>query len=148
LRQIGMQLHTSTVARLSLGAALIVLAGGEAQRMAAADQGSIDRGKYLVENVVMCWRCHTPQTENGDYDRSQWLLGAPIRKQPTYNEPNWALRSPRIAGSPPGTDDQIITLLTTGIARTGRPPNPPMPRFHMTRMDAEAVLAYLKSLPR
>jgi len=140
-----MQSHT-TVAQLTLGAALIVFAGSKLIA-AAADQASIDRGKYIVENVAMCWRCHTPQNDNGDYDRSQWLLGAPIRKRPTYNEPNWALRSPRIAGSPPGTDQQIITLLTTGIARTGKPPSPPMLQFHMTRMDAEAVLAYLKSLP-
>ena len=26
------------------------------------------------------------------------------------------------------------------------PPRDPMPRFHMTRADAESVLAYLKSL--
>ena len=40
----------------------------------------------------------------------------------------------------------MITLLTTGIWVTGKPLRPPMPRFHMTRADAEAVLAYLKSL--
>jgi hypothetical protein len=52
----------------------------------------------------------------------------------------------RRPGLPPGTDAEIITLLTTSIARGGQPLRPPMPRFHMTRVDAEAVLAYLKSL--
>jgi hypothetical protein len=28
------------------------------------------------------------------------------------------------------------------------PPNPPMPPFRMTRADAEAVLAYLKTLSK
>jgi len=37
-------------------------------------------------------------------------------------------------------------LLTTSVWRNGKTPRPPMPRFHMTREDAEAVVAYLKSL--
>jgi len=56
------------------------------------------------------------------------------------------VRAPRIAGSPPDTNEDFIRLMTTGIARTGKPPNPPRPDFRMTRADAEAVLAYLKSL--
>jgi len=40
----------------------------------------------------------------------------------------------------------MITLLTTGIWIDGKPLRDPMPKFHMTRADAEAVLAYLKSL--
>jgi mono/diheme cytochrome c family protein len=40
----------------------------------------------------------------------------------------------------------MITLLTTGIWITGKPLKDPMPKFHMTPADAEAVLAYLKSL--
>jgi hypothetical protein len=36
--------------------------------------------------------------------------------------------------------------MMTGISRTGRPPRPPMPQFRLTRPDAEAVLAYLKSI--
>jgi mono/diheme cytochrome c family protein len=40
----------------------------------------------------------------------------------------------------------MITLLTTEIWTTGKPLRSPMPEFHMTRADAEAVLAYLKSI--
>jgi hypothetical protein len=53
---------------------------------------------------------------------------------------------PRLAGRPPGTDEEFVRLLTTGVSRTGLPLNPPMPQFRMTRSDAEAVLAYLKSV--
>ena len=106
----------------------------------------IERGKYIVENVAMCERCHTPRDENGNPDRSNWLKGGPVQMMQTYPTPTWATREPRIAGAPPGTDEQFITLLTTGISRTGAPPNLPMPPFRMTRQDAEAVLAYLKSL--
>jgi mono/diheme cytochrome c family protein len=108
----------------------------------------VARGKYIVESVAMCELCHTPRDEHGNPDRSHWLLGGPAQLRPAYPAPNWAIVEPRLAGSPPGTDAEFIKLLTTGISRTGLPPNPPMPPFRMTREDAEAVLAYLKSFPR
>jgi mono/diheme cytochrome c family protein len=109
---------------------------------------AIERGRYIVENVAMCELCHTPRTESGEPDKGHWLGGGPTQLRPAYPSPYWTQIEPRIAGRPPGTDADFIKLLTTGISRTGMPPNPPMPPFRMTRADAEAVLAYLKSLPR
>jgi mono/diheme cytochrome c family protein len=106
----------------------------------------VARGEYIVEDLVRCAQCHTPMDENGKRDASRALMGGPLQLRPTYPSPNWALRAPRIAGRPPGTDDDFIKLMMTGIARTGHQPDPPMPTFHMTRDDAESVLAYLKSL--
>jgi hypothetical protein len=40
----------------------------------------------------------------------------------------------------------VIRLLTTGIGRNGSPPDPPMPLFRMSTADAEAIVAYLRSL--
>ncbi len=40
----------------------------------------------------------------------------------------------------------MVTLLTTSISRSGKPLRASMPRFHMIRSDAEAVVTYLKSL--
>ena len=123
------------------GAALLVLA------RVAAPETPLERGPYLVRTIGGCGRCHTPRDENGNPERSNWLMGGPVQLKQSYPTPTWAAREPRIAGAPPGTDEQFITLLTTGISRTGAPPNLPMPPFRMTRPDAEAVLAYLKSLP-
>jgi mono/diheme cytochrome c family protein len=109
---------------------------------------AIERGRYIVESVAMCELCHTPRTESGEPDKGHWLGGGPTQLRPAYPSPYWTQIEPRIAGRPPGTDADFIKLLTTGISRTGMPPNPPMPPFRMTRADAEAVLAYLKSLPR
>jgi mono/diheme cytochrome c family protein len=106
----------------------------------------IARGKYIVEGVAACADCHTPRDKNGEIDRTRWLAGAPVFLQPAETLPGWAIVAPRLAGLPPGSDAAIITLLTTGMWRDGKPPRQPMPRFHMTRGDAEAVLAYLKSL--
>lgn len=106
----------------------------------------IARGKYLVEGVAACGNCHTPRGADGEPDRARWLEGAPLFLQPAQPTPNWPLVAPRLAGLPPGSDAAIITLLTTGIWTDGKHLRQPMPRFHMTRSDAEAVLAYLKSL--
>lgn len=141
--------------RLSLTALLLLWAYAsqptkaqvKARNSGNRDQELIERGRYIVENVAMCERCHTPRDEQGNADRRRWLKGGPVQLEPTYPAPSWAKIEPRIAGTPPGTDAEFITLLTTGIARTHQPPNPPMPPFRMTRGDAEAVLAYLKSLP-
>ena len=59
---------------------------------------------------------------------------------------NWPLQAPRLAGAPPGTDAEMVTLLTTGIWNDGKYLRPPMPQFRLSRQDAEAVVAYLKSL--
>ena len=128
-------------------AAFILLAADRVQLTYAQETkvtGDAERGKYIVESVAMCERCHTPRNQAGETDFSKRLHGAPIL-QPV---PGWASYAPRLAGTPPGTDDEFIRLLTTGISRTGSPPRQPMPPFRMTRPDAEAVLAYLKSLRR
>jgi mono/diheme cytochrome c family protein len=106
----------------------------------------INRGRYLVEGVAVCGRCHTPIDETGRPDRTKWLMGASVQIRPSGPAPEWAVVAPRLAGLPPGIDAEFVTLLTTGISRNGGQPRPPMPRFQMTRADAAAVPAYLKSL--
>jgi mono/diheme cytochrome c family protein len=106
----------------------------------------IARGKYIVEGLAACGDCHTPRNGDGTIDRNKWLAGAPVFYEPAQNVPGWAISAPRIAGLPPGRDAEVITLLTTAVWRDGKTPRPPMPRFHMTHEDAEAVVAYLKSL--
>ncbi len=107
---------------------------------------AIARGKYIVEGVAECGQCHTPRKPNGQLDYSRWLAGAPVPYLPAQPQPDWPILAPRLAGLPPASDDQMITLLTTGVWVTGKPLRSPMPPFRMTRADAEAVLAYLKSL--
>jgi mono/diheme cytochrome c family protein len=130
---------------ISFVAFIGVLLSANAQEKQSG-QSQTERGRYIVENVAMCELCHTPRDEYGTPDRGRWLKGGPTQLRPSYPATTWAIVEPRIGGGPPGTDADFIKLLTTGIARTGAPPNPPMPPFRMTRADAEAVLAYLKSL--
>jgi hypothetical protein len=39
-----------------------------------------------------------------------------------------------------------VKFLERGLDRDGKPANPPMPEYRMSHRDAEAVVAYLKSL--
>ncbi len=150
---------------LFLGAGLLVLAAGgrpavyaqgaqgrrppaaaaAGEQSAPAADSKVARGAYLVNDVAECWRCHTPPEGRGDHTR--WLMGGPVDIRPTQPVDDWAVIVPRIAGRPAGTDDEFIRLMTTGIMRTGRPPRLPMlQNLHMSQEDAQAVLAYLKSL--
>jgi mono/diheme cytochrome c family protein len=110
------------------------------------NEALIARGKYIVEDVAMCGQCHTPRDNQGQPDRSKWLDGAALWLQPASPVQDWPLKAPRIGGNPPGTDAEMVKLLTTGIWKFGQPLRPPMPQFRMTQEDAEAVVAYLKSL--
>ncbi len=99
-----------------------------------------------MEDIAVCSQCHTPRDSNGGLDRAHWLEGAPVWLKPAESVEDWPLQAPRIAGTPPGTDAEMVKLLTTGIWRDGNPLRPPMPPFRMTQADAEAVVAYLKSV--
>lgn len=114
---------------------------------ATANAGSaVARGQYLVEGVAMCATCHTPRLTNGQLDRSRWLAGAPVPYQPSQPTANWPTVAPRIAGQTPTNMEGMVILLTTGIWIDGKPLRDPMPKFKMTKADAEAVVAYLKSV--
>jgi mono/diheme cytochrome c family protein len=106
----------------------------------------IARGKYIVEGLSRCGQCHTPREMNGAADHRHELQGASVWLKSAEPVEDWPLQAPRIAGIPPGTDAEMINLLTTGIWRDGKPLREPMPQFRMTESDAEAVVAYLKSL--
>jgi len=110
-----------------------------------ANQDLASRGRYIVENVAVCAQCHTPHDSQGQPDRSKWLEGGPLWLQSVQQPGNWPQQAPRIAGNP-GTDADMIKLLTTGIGRDGKRLRAPMPQFRMTPEDAQAVVAYLRSL--
>jgi mono/diheme cytochrome c family protein len=110
-------------------------------------EDGISRGKYLVERVAMCVQCHTPRNQTGELLETRYLQGGPV---PVSAPPNfridWAYKAPAIAGLPGYTIQDGIKLLTEGITPDGRVPKAPMPKFRLTRADAEAVVTYLKSL--
>jgi mono/diheme cytochrome c family protein len=127
---------------------LSLAAAGHAQRSAAQlQQGDVQRGKYLVEEVAKCAECHTPRDARGNLDPNAWLQGAPIWITPVRPIQNWADQVPALAGLPSYTDEQMERVLEKGIGPQGEALRPPMHIYHMTPADAKAIIAYLKSLP-
>ena len=112
----------------------------------ASAAGNIARGKYIVESVAVCGQCHTPRDSSGNMDRSRWLQGAPVPYMPARPNSDWPINAPRIGGTPPASDADMIKLLMTGIWTDGNRLRLPMPGFRMDRSDAEAVVAYLRSV--
>jgi mono/diheme cytochrome c family protein len=118
---------------------------GDAAKRPANDS-LVARGKYIVDGVAVCSQCHTPRDSSGAPDRSKWLEGAPVWLVSAAPVADWPLMAPRLAQALPGTDAEMEKLLTTGLWRDGKYLRPPMPQFRMSEQDAEAVVAYLKSL--
>jgi mono/diheme cytochrome c family protein len=112
----------------------------------AAPETQIAHGSYLVNRVAMCVECHTPRDANGDLDRARLLRGAPIPVRSPFPNQTWAFAAPAIAGLPGWTNEDATALLTTGRRLNGYMPKRPMPTFRLSREDAEAVIAYLRSL--
>ena len=114
----------------------------------AAPDPRVERGQYLVERVAMCGDCHTPKTDKGEYDRSEWLKGDVLPFKPSIPMPFSAV-APAIAGLPTLTNDDLaIRFFTTGTNASGKLAMPPMPQFRFNHEDAVAVVAYLRSLKK
>jgi len=132
----------SVVAIASSWLIVLPLAGGAA----TPDNEQIAHGKYLVEQVAKCDDCHSPHDAKGQVVVGKDLAGTKLDFQPIHPVPGWATAAPPIAGLPGLTPSQVTHLLTAGIREDGKPPAPPMPSYHMSRADAAAIVAYLKSL--
>ena len=132
-----------TISHLSAAAALLL---ATAATVTAADPAQIERGQYLVERVSMCGDCHSPRKSNGEFDRSQWLQGELISFKPDHPMP-FAAIAPPIAGLPGYAGDAAaLRFLETGTNAQGKLALPPMPQFRFNDEDAQAIVAYLRSL--
>jgi len=115
-----------------------------AQDKTAPSAATLARGKYLVERIGMCGDCHTPHDEKGEPIKEQWLKA--IVSHARHEEFHCSIRLP---ARKPGYIDRLIRP-GHGDERFERqdrlPARPPMPQYRYTQKDAEAVVAYLKSL--
>lgn len=113
---------------------------------AKSDAALVARGRYLVDDVIGCGDCHSPRDQKGQLIPTMILKGSPLPFAPAVPMPVWAAVAPQIAGLPTMDHEQGVHFLMTGVRPDGSNPRPPMPQFRLNREDAEAVVAYLKSL--
>ena len=136
-------------------ALLLVVAGMAAistTTVTMADQSpNLERGKYLVEDVARCQECHTPKTETGEFDRSRWLKGATLVGVPSSPVADWHQKSPDITSTSAlwtrWGQDGFSKFLQTAKNPRGNKAGSPMPAYMLKAEDADAIAAYLKSLP-
>src|SRR6185437_6902396 len=111
----------------------------------------VERGKYLVA-VTGCSDCHTPGGFTSKPDMSRFLGGSDadfnLAGLGVFTPPN--LTPDKATGLGDWTEAQIVTAITTGVRPDGRvlAPAMPWPDFaHLSKSDAAAIAAYLKSIP-
>jgi len=118
---------------------------------AARTESPVERGKYLV-SIMDCTGCHSTGALAGQPDPTHFLAGSDIGFQipglGIFYPPN--LTSDRKTGLGEWTEQDIVTLLRTGVRPDGRELAPAMPWRSYSNLrdeDVQAVAAYLKSLP-
>jgi mono/diheme cytochrome c family protein len=133
-----------------LGCALAAACVGISTSNATAET-QLEHGKYLV-TVMGCTDCHTPGSFLGHPDMSRFLggsdVGFAIPGMGVFVGRN--LTPDNETGLGKWTREQIITAMTKGERPDGRILAPIMPYEdfkHLTKADANAIVAYLKSLP-
>jgi mono/diheme cytochrome c family protein len=118
---------------------------------AFAQEDKVQRGKYLVEEVARCQECHTPKTDANEFDAAKMLKGAKLNVAPVATIAGWHTSSPDLTSTSAlwqrwGEDGMIKFLETSKNPRGGKA-GAPMPAYTMKHEDADAIVAYLKSLP-
>ena len=110
----------------------------------------VKRGKYLAA-IMDCGGCHTPGYLMGKPDFDRYLAGSDvgfeIPGRGIFYPPN--LTPDRETGLGAWSAAEIIAAVRSGVRPDGRALAPVMPYHtyaHLTDADAEALVAYLKSL--
>jgi mono/diheme cytochrome c family protein len=129
--------------------------GGGAGEGGAPVDPEVARGEYLVNVVSVCADCHTPRKADGSPDLDMFLAGAEcfIDADPADDEVG-CLSTRNLTNHETGlmnrSDDEIKDLFMEGIRPDGSALHPVMPYWsfgNMTEEDADAIVAYLRTVP-
>src|SRR4051812_30768749 len=120
-----------------------------------ATTGTVERGHYLVDHVLVCGTCHTPNDPNGKPDSTKYLAGSR-----NYDFTDGAgtvvsvyaenLTSHNPEGLATWSDEQVRTALTKGIddEKVSMYPIMPYPEYSvLTAEDQDSIIQYLRTVP-
>jgi cytochrome c553 len=108
----------------------------------------LERGRYLMESIVACGNCHTPQGPQGPLPGMELAGGLKIEDKP-FTAYTSNITPDRETGIGTWTDAQIITAIREGKRPDGSIIGPPMPIAlyrGMSDSDARAIVAYLRAV--
>jgi len=117
--------------------------------------GLVERGRYLVSHVAACPTCHSPHGADGRYDQARWLGGMDCYVDFAPDDPNVGCLSTRNlthheTGLKNRSDREIKDMLLKGQRPDGKALHPFMPYRYFANMreqDADAIVAYLRTVP-
>jgi mono/diheme cytochrome c family protein len=114
----------------------------------ASAETPLERGRYLMNSIVACGNCHTPQGPAGPQAGMELAGGFLIEeKEFTIYAPN--ITPHKGSGIGLWSDAQIITAIREGKRPDGTIIGPPMPiglYRGMSDSDVKAIVAYLRSV--
>lgn len=116
----------------------------------ATAQTPVERGKYLVESIVGCGNCHTPQGPNGPIQDKTLAGGLEFDHPGFFKAYSTNITPDRDTGIGKWTDAQLKVAIREGKRPDGTLIRPPMP-FELYRniadSDLDAIVAYLRTVP-
>jgi mono/diheme cytochrome c family protein len=121
----------------------------------ASTTATVERGAYLVNHVLVCGLCHTPNGPDGKPDMSKYLAGGRSYDFTDASGTVVRLYAENLTSDDPEglfnwTDDAIRTALTKGIddEHVAIYPIMPYPEYSLLTLDdVNSVIKYLRTVP-
>lgn len=130
------------------------MSGGAGEGGAPVDP-EVARGEYLVNVVSVCTDCHTPRLPTGAPDMDNFLAGVECFADADPADDEFGCISSRNltnheTGLKNRSDEEIKNMFLSGVRPDGSALHPIMPYWsygNMTEEDADAIVAYLRTVP-
>lgn len=129
-------------------AALAILTFAQTTATTATAETPLERGAYLVNGIVACGNCHTPQGPEGPVPGLELAGGMPI-EDAAFTAYATNLTSDLKTGLGRWSDADIVAAIREGRRPDGSILGPPMPfPFYrgISDSDVAAIVAYLRTL--
>jgi mono/diheme cytochrome c family protein len=131
--------------RLGIFVSAVMLAGIGV----ASAQTPLERGKYLMNSIVACGNCHTPQTPQGPAPGRELAGGTKFDE--AFGVAFASNITPDLeTGIGKWSDRELITAIREGKRPDGSIIGPPMPIAlyrGMADADVQAIVAYIRATP-
>jgi mono/diheme cytochrome c family protein len=130
--------------------AAVLLFAGTGERFALAQEGLVDRGRYLVEVTAFCGVCHTTRGPDNRMRPDMNLAGGRVLAERGFRAVVPNITPDPETGIGRWSDAEIATAIREGRRSDGTLIGPPMPielYRGLSDRDLGAMVAYLRTVP-